>query len=96
VIRKAIGILGVALIVAAIVWYTFLYFAIHTGPEGRTVDWLGREIVPAPLILRWLEIDEWRGLGTFFFDAVTFLGSIALGTIMAAFGFRNRTTRAGS
>ena len=92
-IRKAIGILGVALIVAAIVWYTFLYLAIHTGPEGRTVDWLGREILPAPLILRWLGIGEWRGPGTFLFDAVTFLGSIALGAIMAAFGFRKRTMR---
>lgn len=83
-LRKVLAPIAVMWFVALLIAGFLAYFVTSPGPHGL-VDGLGRPLMEAPFLMRFLFGQErlWTGFGWFFGDMLIFWGSIAVASLTA-------------
>jgi hypothetical protein len=91
--RKTVGYLGVALLIAVFIAGFVAYMIVSFDPAtGAYFDGFGRRLTDAPLIARLIfaeESDSWPGWGWFIADMVFFWTGVGVGAMLIQYGFRS-------
>lgn len=93
--KKLVGVIGGAIIIAAIVWGFLAFFVINEYPTGLFRDGLGRVLSTSPFFMRVIFGEErlWAGWGWFFADMVIYFGAIGLGFLCLHYYWKDKNTK---
>jgi hypothetical protein len=92
--RKAIGWVGIVIIVCILIAGFIAYFVFSFDPRTKiTHDGLGRQLYESPWFMRLILGQDrlWAGWLWFIGDMVIFWGGIGLGISLAGWGFKKKT-----
>ena len=93
--RKMIGVIGVALIVAVLIASFVAYFLYTTNPATNIMhDGFGRQLSQSPFLIRWIFGQDrlWAGWLWFVGDMVIFWGGLFVGFNLISWGFKLKET----
>lgn len=91
--RKLIGYLGIAIIIAELIAGFIAYFVFSFDPQTKTIyDGFGRKLSESPLLMRLIFGEDrlWAGWKWFVGDLVIFWSGIIIGFKLAKFVFKEQ------
>lgn len=89
-LKKLLVVVGAVLFLAGLVYGFAIVFVTYSDPNSSAIyDGLGRELVPAPFLVRMMLGTErmWAGIGWLIVDAVVCFGCTIGGLALMSFGF---------
>lgn len=91
--QKAVGFLGIAIIVCILIAGIIAYFIFSFDPQTHvTYDGFGRQLYESPWLMRILLGEDrlWPGWLWFFLDMVIFWGGVGVGWSLISWGFKEK------